>query len=408
MKFKLKLKLALRSILRHRLRSILSICMIAGSIASMVIFRGFSQFALGSVKLIAAENQYGHMQVAKNKYWNPGSENRKERLLNLEEISSIQKNNSSVEKIAGRLSFFGLVSNGDSSTSAKFIGIDTVTENKFSKTMKVLDGKFFNSSDAKEAMIGSVLAKQMHLKAQDNITVLTSTIDGVMNAMDLSVTGIYTAGIDEIDAKVIYLPLSITQQLLDTKNVDVAVLKFKKLEMAEKNADKINSFAKLINPEFLGKTWRDLSLVFRQTSKFYAVQNKIVEGILLTLMFLGILNSVSMTVVERTGEIGILRSLGESRKDIIRQFILESLIIAFIGIITGAIASYLMIQLIHAANIITDMPGASVPFQIRITFMYYAVIYATFCSVITTMIATIIPAYHASRLDIVEALRKNI
>jgi putative ABC transport system permease protein len=405
---KMRLKVAFRNITRHRLRSLLSICMISGAVTSMIIFRGFSQYTLDAIKKIAAENQFGHMQIAKEKFWNPGTEGRKERMYDSSELVKLKDSHPELDNISGRLSFFGLVSNGDLSIGAKVVGVDTINETSFSESMRILDGKFFISTDSKEAMIGALLAKQMNVKPGDNIVILTNTIDGVMNAMDISVTGIFSAGIDEIDAQVIYLPLKTAQQILDTANVDVAVLKFKKLEMAEPLAYKMDSDAKKIIPDLQVKTWRELAQFFKQVDAFFGMQNRIIEGILLALMFLGILNTVSMTVVERTGEIGTLRSLGESRKDIVKQFLLESILVALISILVGLIFSVIVIQFIHMSNIMTDMPGASVPFQVRVIFMASSVIYSSFLAIVTTAIATLIPAIRASKMDIVSALRKNI
>lgn len=404
----MRIKIAIRNITRHRLRSLLSVCMISGAIVAMILFRGFSDYSMQALKRVAAENQYGHMQIALEKYWYPGKENRKERMFNITDLNLLKERHSEIDKISGRLSFFGLVSNGDLSVGAKLIGVDIVNEPNFQKSMRILNGKFITQNDAKEILIGSLLAKQMNVLPGDSITVLTNTVDGIMNAMDLTVAGIYTAGIDEIDSQVAYLPLSINQTILDTQNVDIAVVHFKQLDFAIKNQPKINQTAKAVNPNFIARHWKDLAVLFRQVEKFYGVQNKLIEGILLALMFLGVLNTVSMTVVERTGEIGTLRALGESQKDIIKQFVLESLMISVIGIIGGIIGSLIIINIIEASHIMTEMPGASIPFQIKINFLFSAVLYACFLSTTTTIIATYIPALRASKMDVVEALRKNI
>jgi putative ABC transport system permease protein len=274
--------------------------------------------------------------------------------------------------------------------------------------MKITGGSFFKNNGTKEAMVGKLLAKQMNVKAGDDITVLTNTIDGVMNAMDLKIAGIYSAGVDEIDSQVIYLPLTVTQEVLDTKLVDIGVVKFKQLEFAEENLAGINNELKKTKPDLFAKSWRQLAILFRQVDKFYSVQNRLIEAILLALMFLGILNTVSMTVVERTGEIGTLRSLGESRRDIVQQFVLESLFLSIIGITCGIALAAGLIELIDRVKIMTEMPGASTPFQIQVFFLSSSVIYASFLAATTTIVATVIPALRASRLDIVEALRKNI
>ena len=404
----MRIKLAIRNISRHRLRSLLSISMIAGAVAAVVLFQGFSEYSLTALKLIAAENQYGHMQVAQKKYWAPGKESRTERLFLLNDLEDLKNKFPQIETLSGRISFFGLISNGDLSVGGKVIGVDPAGEPAFSKSMKIMSGRFFDTSGEREVVVGKLLAKQMNVKEGDNITVLTNTIDGVMNAMDLTVAGLFSAGIDEIDAQVIYLPLSVTQEILDTQHVDIAVVKFKDLKFAESSLKAINDELASSRPELRARSWRDLAVLFRQVDKFYGVQNLLIEMILLALMFLGILNTVSMTVVERTGEIGTLRSLGESRKDIVSQFVLESIALSIIGIISGIILSLGLIQLVDSIHLMTEMPGASTPFQIKIYFLMPSVIYASSLAAATTIIATIIPAVRASRMDIVEALRKNI
>jgi putative ABC transport system permease protein len=226
--------------------------------------------------------------------------------------------------------------------------------------------------------------------------------------MDLTVSGIFSAGIDEIDAQVIYVPLKSAQTILDTDNVDIAVLRFDKLPQAESGVIKINTELKEQSTNLIARTWRELAVLFRQVSKFYLVQNRMIESILLALMFLGILNAVSMTVVERTGEIGTLRSFGESKTDIIAQFVLESLVLASIGTILGAISSWIIVQIIEVAKIETEMPGASVPFALKINFLFTSVLYASVLAIVTAVIATYIPAKRAANMNIVEALRKNI
>lgn len=404
----MRLKLALRNITRHRLRTLLSVSMIAGAVTAVVLFQGFSSYSLKALKWIAAENQYGNMQIASHKYWNPGKENRAERLFNLNELRELEGTFPQIEKVSGRLSFFGLISNGDLSVGGKVIGVDPVGEPLFKKSVRIVEGRFFDDAGSKEVVVGTILAKQMNVKEGDNITILTNTIDGIMNAMDLTVAGLFSAGIDEIDAQVLYLPLSVTQEILDTPQVDIGVIKFKELDMAEASLDQINANLETNSPNLHARSWRELAALFRQVDKFYGVQNRLIEMILLALMFLGILNTVSMTVVERTGEIGTLRALGESRREIVLQFVLESLLISVIGILLGLAISAISVKLVETFKIMTEMPGASTPFQIKILFQWSSVLYASFLASTTTVVATLIPALRASRMDIVEALRKNI
>ena len=382
--------------------------MIASSITGIIIFRGFAQNGLAAVKQIAAENQYGHIQIAKKSFWKPGAETRAEKMFDLNLISNLKTNNPEIEKISGRLSFFGLLVGPRKNVDSMIIGVDTKIEDKFHKTMKIVQGQFFAGADQDEILIGNLLAKQLKLNPNDTMTIVAKTIDGTMNAIDVKVAGFFTAGIDDIDAKVAFIPLSLSQKILDTKNVDIAVVKFSSLSLVEGKKSKLIEEVSKIDSNLQVRTWRELSKVFRQSEKFYGVQNSVVQGILITLMFLSILNSVFMSIVERTGEIGVLRALGVTRMEIVMQFLLESLIVSLIGIAAGLVMAYLIIQIIHASHIMTDVPGASTPFQIKITFMMWAVYFSSGMAALTTLLATFLPARFASKLDIVESLRKNI
>ena len=174
---RMRFRIALRSITRHRLRSLLSIGMIGGAVCSIILFHGLSDFVLQALKHIAAENQYGNMQIAKEKYWSPGKESRKDRMFHIDDLKNITSLHPEVIKVSGRLSFFGLVSNGDLSIGGKVIGVDIVGEPNFTKSMRIMAGQFFTDNNAKEGMIGQLLAKQMNVKPGDNITILTQLME---------------------------------------------------------------------------------------------------------------------------------------------------------------------------------------------------------------------------------------
>jgi putative ABC transport system permease protein len=382
--------------------------MIGAAVASIIIFHGLSDFLLNALKEVVAENQFGNMQIASEKYWSPGKESRREKMFDLGELRELSTLHPEILSMSGRISFSGLISNGDSSTGGKVIGMDIIGEPQFKKSLKITKGRFFSGAGSREGLVGQLLAKQMNVGPGDTLTVLTNTVDGVMNAQDIKVTGLFSAGLDEIDSKVMFVPLEAAQSILDTPKVDIAIIKFHQLIQAEQHSARINEQLKKSKLELKARTWRELSTLYRQCEKFYSVQNKIIEMILLTLMFLGILNAVSMTVVERTGEIGTLRSMGERRSDIVGQFILESILLTILGIVTGAISAWIFIQLIHAVKLYTEMPGATIPVMIDVNFLFSSVVYASSLSFIIALIATYLPAKKIVSLNIVEALRKNI
>lgn len=404
---KLILRLAIRNIIRHKLRSLLSVGMISGSICAMVVFRGFSDHSIQVMQKIAAENQFGHIQIAEDKYWSPESETRDKRMFFLKDLEKHGSLSEKLVSVSGRVSFFGLVSNGDLSLGANIIGVDPQGEPKFTEAINMIAGKNYKNFAPTEMLIGVLLAKRIKAKINDDVTILSNTVDGVINALDFKIGGIFSSGLDEIDSQIIYIPLGAAQKILNTDKVDIAVGRFKNLDEAEVLTKEINNDITK-NSSLIAKSWRELASLFRQVQKFYNMQNNIVEAILVTLMFLGILNAVSMTVVERTGEIGILRSMGETRSGIMKQFVLESILLTFVSVIIGILLSISVKYMVQYANIKTEMPGASVPFHIQINFLYGAALFSSFLAIFTVIISTIIPTYKAVQSNIVDCLKRNI
>ncbi|MBY0414253.1 MAG: FtsX-like permease family protein, partial [Bdellovibrionales bacterium] len=105
---------------------------------------------------------------------------------------------------------------------------------------------------------------------------------------------------------------------------------------------------------------------------------------------------------------GTLRALGESGQDIVRQFVLESLLLSLGGVIAGTIGAAIFIQILESAKVVTEIPGATIPILIRVHFLFSAVGYAGLLAFVTTLIATLIPARNVAHMNIVDALRKNI
>ncbi len=108
---------------------------------------------------------------------------------------------------------------------------------------------------------------------------------------------------------------------------------------------------------------------------------------------IGIANTMFMNVLERTGEIGILKSVGATRNDILRIFLIESAIIGFAGGVIGLALGFVILQIMH------DYFGVPVFLRLRI------IAFVFLFSIGTGLLAGLIPSLRASRLDPVDALR---
>lgn len=114
----------------------------------------------------------------------------------------------------------------------------------------------------------------------------------------------------------------------------------------------------------------------------------------------GITNIMYVSVVERTFEIGLRRSVGARRQDILYQFLTESIILTFLGGILGIILALSLVSLIY---VVANSYGLSWPFSIS----YGAIIFSILFSIMTGLFFGVYPAQKAANVDPIEALRKE-
>jgi putative ABC transport system permease protein len=306
------------------------------------------------------------------------------------------------------LSFYGLTSTGETTISAKGVGYDPKKENNFTQRLQMQSGHGLLPSSERDVIIGLGLQKKMQVEIGSSITVLGYTLDGVINAMELNVVGVFVTKNAEIDDNVFMMPLAATQVLLDTDRVEVLAIRLHETSDYLAARDRIEAMILPIDSQVQIKTWYELATLFRQVESFYKAQNLLIQAILLSLVFLGILNTIGMSVFERTGEIGTVRALGETYKSVVLQFSLEGFMLGIMGAFLGCLAALAIGTLISSLGLTMELPGSSAPFSIRINHIPSGYLKSMLTVIFGAGIATIFPAIRASKMKIVEALRKNI
>jgi len=154
--------------------------------------------------------------------------------------------------------------------------------------------------------------------------------------------------------------------------------------------------------------WTRLADFYNKTVALFSRQMGVVKLIIAVIIVLSISNTMTMSVMERTVEIGTAMALGVRRQRILVLFLLEGGLLGAIGGICGVILGYLAAQAISAVGIpMPPAPGMSRGFVAGIIVTPSIVFDALLLAVSTTLIASIYPAWRASRLVIVDALRHN-
>lgn len=400
--------IAIRSLTKNKLRTGLCFLMISGAIVAMILFRGYILKTLEIIEMTSVSSQYGHIQIAKKNYWDVSAKTKKDSLIfDYEKLSAeIKKSIPNVTSISPRLSIFGLVTTEQVSDSSQIIGVDLSEETSLDKGMQVLEGRMLLPKANGEIIVGSLLAQHLKIKAGSDVTIVTNTVDNVINAMDLKVVGIFATGLEEIDRITSFIDIGDMKNIVQVSAAEILRVSIKQPNDGNLTRDQINNLIQVDG--LMARGWRELSELFRKVELFYSGQTLIMFSILMFIVVLGILNTISMSLNERIGEIGTLRSLGQSRISLFFQLMWESVLLSLMGIAIGILVSYALIIFINQAGIYTDIPGASRPVRIMIGFYWSVVLQASGIILAVVNVCTAFLVVKYARKNIVEALRHNI
>ena len=130
--------------------------------------------------------------------------------------------------------------------------------------------------------------------------------------------------------------------------------------------------------------------------------------IIALIILLSISNTMTMSVMERIGEIGTAMALGVKRTGIMRLFLSEGILLGCIGGLFGLMISVSLANLISNIGIpMPPPPGMARGYTGEILVTWNMTLEALMLAIGTTLVASVYPAWKASRMQIVDALRHN-
>jgi putative ABC transport system permease protein len=246
-------------------------------------------------------------------------------------------------------------------------------------------------------MVGAQLAKQLNATPGTVLTLLSTTTQGSLNALDVTVRGIFSLGVPEIDKRAIYVTIETAQKLLLTDRASELSVYLDRVESTGPMRDAI--LAK--HPDRAIRTWEDQAYYYAAVRALYNRIFGLLGAIMVVIVLFAVSNTMAMAVVERTREIGTLRALGTLPGQITRVFAMEGWVIGSAGALLGVIVAVGVAGLSLVAGLeMPPPPGRSVgyPLNINVDGSLYTV------AVVTVVIASTIAAWLMSR----QAVRKSI
>lgn len=401
------LALAYRNVVRQRRRSLIAVVAVAFGIASLILASGFIEWNLRFGRESTIHSQLGHIQISKRGYLDSGLSDPFAYLLpdNItlqHEIESLPH----VRTLAPRLSFNGLISRGGSTISFIGEGVVPDREQDLSRSLTIVQGQGLSSGDSHGVIVGQGLAANLGVKPGDTVVLLATTPSGSINAVEGTVRGLFATVTKAYDDSAIRVPIVMARQLLRISGLHSYVLLLDKTE----NTDVVvSALRKLFHGQALEVIpWYRMADFYNKTAELFSRQVNFVRLIIAVIIVLSISNSMMMSVLERTSEIGTLTALGTRRSGILSLFLTEGVLLGILGGCLGLLLGYGAAQLISVIGIpMPPPPGMASGYTAEIMVTWPLALQAFALAVSTTLVASLFPAWKASRMNIVDSLRHS-
>jgi putative ABC transport system permease protein len=399
--------LAFRNSVRHARRTAIAVGAVAFGVAALIVASGFVEWMLLTFREEAIQSRLGHLQVVRPGYHNGGSADPYSFLLpDLLPESTGLLDSRSVRVIAPRLSFNGLISHEDATLSFIGEGVSPSHEAAFEHGVQILQGRDLSSDEARDVIVGVGLARNLGLSIGHRVVLLATPVTGGTNAVELSVRGIFSTISKAYDDVALRVPIQTAQELLRTTGAHAWVVLLQETRDTEAVLARLRE--KLAQQQFEVVPWYELADLYNKTVRLFSAQVNVIRLILAVIILLGILNTTTMSIMERTGEIGTCMALGVRRRGILRLFIAEGLVIGCMGGILGICLGLALAVAISAAGIpMPPPPGVSHGYTTQVVVTLRIVVEALVLAMLSALLGSIYPAWSASRKKVVDALRHN-
>jgi len=281
-------------------------------------------------------------------------------------------------------------------------GVDGPSESKFFHGLNIENGETLNDQP-NGILLGVGLAKALNVSPGEIIKVTSKAINEEMNSIELKVTGIFHTGSKDFDDKFFRIPLKQAQKLLKTNLVESISLGLKSVD----DWDAVTKSTLKEFPRLEATSFAVLDAIYYQHSvNWLTSQFRTVQMIIITIVLLGIFNTISTIVLERRQEIGNLRANGESAFDIMKLLLSEGLILGFFGSLAGILIS-LSLNLTILSNGIRMPPGPGLTrdFVAYLEMQPEMALSTILMGVTAAVIATFFSGLKVAKMPIGEALR---
>ena len=401
-------KMALRNVAKNVRRSLFTALAVGAGFAAISVFSGYIHNVYAGLSEQAVHGEgLGHLTIVKRGYFENATLDPKKYLITraeLERIGEVLDAERGVELWTPRLSLSGMITNGRTSTIFLGEGMVPEEESRLRGRFRPDRGGNLNPRSPTSIAVASDLARLLGLKIGSSGVLFTTTFDGQANALDADVASIYNTGISATNDKALLLQLDFARRLVDTDGADRIRVLLRRIQDSDAARARLENKLRATGFDIEIRTWKELSSFYGRVKALFDMIFVFIFFIVFVIVIMSVTNTMSMSVMERTREIGTLRALGMTRWHIVRLFSGEAVVLAVLGSALGLAITMIVAAGVNTAGLSYVPPNTSDEVILLVDVVYGRMAATLAGLVMLAIAAAYLPSASASRKRIVDAL----
>lgn len=396
-------KMAIRDLGRNRRRTFFSMLAVGMGLALLLLMASFITGEIQGAFDRSIKLQSGDIQVRARTYNESKASLAYQDLVeNPDQVAAQIASLAPVTVATPRLYASGIIVSGDNSTGVQVVGIEPASPANAPFRDAMVSGQFITADDRAGILIGQSLANKIGVKSGDTVNLMVNTSNGGISQQNFTVRGIYNTHTPGYDDTTIFMPLAKAQAISDTQNYASTIF------VLLKNKDQANAVVNALQgSQYQVQTWIQMNDLIYQTEQLSNAYMWLLYLIVLGITATVIINTLIMSVFERTREIGILSAIGMKSSQIMSMFLAESTILAVGGIVMGLILGLLMVSYATTYGFYIGnfgVTGMTLGDTIHASLTLNDAITLSVMAFIITLLAALYPAILAAHMEPVQAL----
>ncbi len=408
--------MAWRNLLRNKRRTLITSFSVAFGLFLAVTFTGSADYAYTNMINTSVRMGLGHLTIEAPGYNDmPTLANRvKDAVANHEKVLKVPEVEAAFVRIMGQAMF----ATGSRTVGGVFIAVDPHQEtdeyNIFRRS--IVNGEMFEDSNGRGIVVGAKMAEKLDLDLGKKVIYTVTDKDGELTSEISRVSGIYRTGDDSVDGSIVLLPIERMRKTLRYEDQAASLV-----AIFIKDYRDVNAVKRQLEGVVAGESQQLQVLTWKETQaelagliaidRFFNYLMQLLVGMVIAA---GIMNTMLMSVFERTREFGMMMAIGLSPWQLVRMILIESFWIGMLGLVLGVVItapwyaymSHTGIDLSGYIGVDYSAGGVLVDPVVRFKLFKESAVAILAVVFVLTIIAGLYPAFRAGRVPPVESLKQ--